>query len=231
MFKPVLLTLAIVALFLGGAVAQSFAPTIVVDEAHNGIDHATNPDEYQISAASGLIVHPGSYTFPLRADFEGVNPVVKGPVNAAPPPPAGAAVASKDSDPKAASPAGKPGDLQNEMARAVGTIIDAPKPDQGTPEPAVATSRNRNVPEQPSQGSVQSAVGAVIGSAKACVAGADDVSRAQVTFSSAGTVASVSVTGWAAAHGKSACVQAALKGANVGPFSRQSFTIPVPIRP
>jgi hypothetical protein len=74
MFKPVLLSLAIVALFLEGAVAQSFAPTIVVDEAHNGIGHATNPDEYQIPAASGLIVDPGSYTFPLRADFKGVDP-------------------------------------------------------------------------------------------------------------------------------------------------------------
>jgi hypothetical protein len=86
-------------------------------------------------------------------------------------------------------------------------------------------------PAEPSQGSVQSAVGAVIGGAKACVTGADAISRAQVTFSSAGTVTNVSVTGWAAAHGKTACVQAALKGAKVGPFSKQSFTIPVPIRP
>ena len=37
MFKPVLLAMAIVALFPGRAVAQSFAPTIVVDEAHNGM--------------------------------------------------------------------------------------------------------------------------------------------------------------------------------------------------
>jgi hypothetical protein len=74
MFKIVLLTLAIVASFSEGAVAQSFVPTIVVDEGHNGIGHATNPDEYQISAASGLIVDPGSYTFPLRADFKSVAP-------------------------------------------------------------------------------------------------------------------------------------------------------------
>ena len=60
---------------------------------------------------------------------------------------------------------------------------------------AAGNQRNQNVPEKPSQGSVQSAVGSVIGAAKACVAGADDVSRAQVTFSSEGTVTSVSVTG------------------------------------
>ena len=74
MFKPVLLTLAIVAVFLGGAVAQSFAPTIVVDESHNGIGAPTDPVRYAIPAASGLIVDPGSYTFPLRSDFQGVGP-------------------------------------------------------------------------------------------------------------------------------------------------------------
>ncbi len=74
MFKPVLLTLAIVAVFLGGAVAQSFAPTIVVDESHNGIGAPTDPVRYAIPAASGLIVDPGSYTFPLRSDFKGVGP-------------------------------------------------------------------------------------------------------------------------------------------------------------
>jgi hypothetical protein len=97
------------------------------------------------------------------------------------------------------------------------------------PEPA--NGRNQNIPEQPSQGSVQAAIGVVMSGAKACVAGADDVSRAQVTFSSNGSVTSVSVTGWAAAHGKSACVQSALKGAKVGQFSKPSFTLGFPIRP
>jgi hypothetical protein len=74
MFKSLLLAPAIVALLVGGAVAQSLAPTIVVDEAHNGIGHTTDPDRYEIPAASGLIIDPGSYTFPLRADFKGVDP-------------------------------------------------------------------------------------------------------------------------------------------------------------
>ncbi|MFT3774136.1 MAG: hypothetical protein QM820_52895 [Minicystis sp.] len=130
-------------------------------------------------------------------------------------------------------PSGKPGDLQSEMAKAVGKD-GAAKQDQGAgpaPEPAAAGPKNQNIPEQPSQGAVAAAFGPVMGGAKACVAGADDVSRASVTFSSAGTVTSVSVSGWAAAHGQSGCVQAALKAAKVGPFSKPSFTVGVPIRP
>src|SRR6185369_6219588 len=130
----------------------------------------------------------------------------------------------------APSSSGKPGDLQSEMARAVGAD-GQPKKGDNIPEPAAGGPRNQNIPEQPSQGAVQGAITAVMGGAKACVSGADDVSRAQVTFSSAGNVTSVSVTGWAAAHGKSGCVQAALKGAKVGPFSKASFTVGVPIRP
>jgi len=141
-------------------------------------------------------------------------------------------------DPKAAdkgAPAAgtPPGDLQSEIAKAAGAPRDGDKngPVAPIPEPAAGGARNQNIPEQPSQGSVQAAVGAVMGGAKGCVAGADDISRAQVTFSSSGQVSNVSVTGWAAAHGKSGCVQAALKGAKVGPFSKSTFTVPVSIRP
>ena len=130
----------------------------------------------------------------------------------------------------AAAPGGKPGDLQSEMIRAAGGTKD-PAAAGGTPEPAAGNSKTQNIPEQPSQGSVQAAVGTVMGGAKGCVAGADDVSRANVTFSSGGAVTSVSVTGWAAAHGKSSCVQAALKGAKVGAFSKPSYTVGVTIRP
>ena len=125
---------------------------------------------------------------------------------------------------------GKPGDLQSEMIRAAGGAKD-PAAAAGTPEPAAGNPKNQNIPEQPSQGSVQAAVGTVMGGAKGCVAGADEVSRANVTFSSGGSVSSVSVTGWAAAHGKSSCVQAALKGAKVGAFSKASYTVGVTIRP
>jgi hypothetical protein len=99
------------------------------------------------------------------------------------------------------------------------------------PEPAAGKPLNQTIPEQPPQGSLQAAVGSVMGAAKACVAGADDVSRAQVTFSSSGAVSNVSVTGWAASNGASSCIKSALKGANVGAFSKPSFTFPVTIRP
>lgn len=134
--------------------------------------------------------------------------------------------------PKSTAPTGKPGDLQSEIARAAGAD-GKPKDNagDGTPEPAAGNPKTQNIPEQPSQGAVASAVGGVMGGAKSCVSGADDVSRANVTFSSNGSVSNVSVTGWAAAHGKSACVTAALKGAKVGPFSKPSFTFPVTIRP
>jgi hypothetical protein len=132
--------------------------------------------------------------------------------------------------PTGVAPTGKPGDLQSEMIRAAGGTKD-PATADGTPEPAAGNPKNQNIPEQPSQGSVQAAVGTVMGGAKGCVAGADDVSRANVTFSSGGSVTSVSVTGWAAAHGKSSCVQAALKGAKVGAFSKPSYTVGVTIRP
>ena len=133
---------------------------------------------------------------------------------------------------KAAIPSGKPGDLQAEMAKAVGKdgAAKSDQPAAPIPEPA-SGGRNQNIPERPSQGAVAAAFGPVMGGAKACVSGADDVSRASVTFSSSGRVSSVSVSGWAAAHGKSGCVQAALKAAKVGPFSKSSYTVGVPIRP
>ena len=148
---------------------------------------------------------------------------------------AGAATtASKDApaDPRLATKgsADKPADLASAMAPAVGPV-DKPGAEVPAPRPASDDNRNQNIPEQPSQGSVQSAIGAVIGGAKACVAGADDISRATVTFTSAGTVSSVSVSGWAAAHGKSGCIEAALKAAKVGAFSKPSYSVPVPIRP
>jgi hypothetical protein len=135
---------------------------------------------------------------------------------------------------KGPMPTGKAGDLQSEMAKAVGkdgaAKPEAPVAPAPTPEPA-SGSKSQNIPEQPSQGAVAAAFGAVMGGAKSCVSGADDVSRASVTFSSGGSVTTVSVSGWAAAHGKSGCVQAALKGAKIGAFSKPSFTVSVPIRP
>ncbi|WP_437547548.1 hypothetical protein WME97_46440 [Sorangium sp. So ce367] len=134
----------------------------------------------------------------------------------------------------AAAPAaaGKPGDLPTAMQAAVGDSGERqPSVVSEAPVPASGPLRQQNIPEQPSQGSVQAALGSVMGGAKACVAGANDVSRAQITFSSTGQVSKVSVSGWAASNGQSSCVQSALKGANVGPFSKPSFSVSATIRP
>jgi hypothetical protein len=132
---------------------------------------------------------------------------------------------------KPAVPTGKAGDLHSEMARAVGAEDQAKEAAGGTPEPAAGNVKGQDIPEQPPQGSLASAMGAVMGNAKACVSGADEVSRANVTFSSNGSVSSVSVTGWAASNGKADCIKSALKGAKVGPFAKSTFTFAVTIRP
>ncbi|AUX48603.1 hypothetical protein SOCE26_101420 [Sorangium cellulosum] len=149
-------------------------------------------------------------------------------------PEAPAAAPKADQGKTAAAPAapGNPGDLSSAMQAAVGSDgAQKPSVESEAPEPASGPLRQQNIPEQPSQGSVQAALGSVMGTARACVAGADDVTRAQLTFSSSGQVTKVSVSGWAAANGQSSCVQAAFKGANVGPFSKPSFSVSATVRP
>ncbi|MDI3284920.1 hypothetical protein [Polyangium sp. 15x6] len=164
----------------------------------------------------------------------GGGPATDSKVAAATPPAGGAEAQQAPAAPAGPAPTigAKPGDLAGAMAQAVGGSTEK---NDGTGEmvPAAGGNKggNQTIPEQPSQGSVASAIGAVMPGAKACVAGADDVSRAQLTFSSSGTVTNVSVTGWAASNGQSGCVKAALKGANVGPFSKPSFTVGATIRP
>lgn len=135
----------------------------------------------------------------------------------------------------ATGPSGPPKPVKVE---ADGTLDDAMKKVVGDqekkeeqPQPASEENRPKNVPDQPPQGSVTAAVGSVMGGAKACVAGADDVSRATITFGSSGAVQSVSVSGWAAGKPAASCIQSALKGANVGPFSKPTYSFGVTIRP
>lgn len=214
------------------AVMTAAPPPVAVTGAPAGQASATPTAVAEAPAAGTSEPTPGE---PSKGAEPGRVAVAPGPgsTGAAPAPGKDGAndgkVAAKEAP---AAPTGKPGDLQSEMARAVGAK-DGEKPAPGGPAPEMAArdARSQNIPEQPSQGSVQAAVNGVMGGARACVSGADEPSRAQVTFSSAGTVSSVSVTGWAASNGKSACVQAALKGAKVGPFSKPSFMVGVTIRP
>lgn len=85
--------------------------------------------------------------------------------------------------------------------------------------------------ERPSAGAAQAAVGAVLGAARACVAGHPQPSSAQLVFSSDGQVQSVSVGGPAAGTPAAACIESALKKARVQPFAASSFSLGVTVRP
>lgn len=130
---------------------------------------------------------------------------------------------------KSAAPAatGDPNSLQAQMDKAVGGSTPAPKAD----EPAAKAPHSADVPEVPSQGAIQGAMGAVMGQARSCVAGMDEPSRAQVTFVSNGSVSAVSVSGPAAGKPAAGCISAALKRAKVTPFQKPSFSVGVTIRP
>jgi hypothetical protein len=87
------------------------------------------------------------------------------------------------------------------------------------------------IPEKPSTGAVQAAIGAVMGGARACVAGQQEASSATVTFGSDGRVQSVSVAGPAAGTPAEACIKAALSKALVQPFARPTFSVGAKVRP
>ena len=142
---------------------------------------------------------------------------------------------AKTDDPKPAStgdktkePAAAPTDLGGAMATAVGANT-APAKTEGNGTPAGPAAGS--VPEAPSQGAIQGALGSVMGGAKACVAGQDGPSRANVVFGSNGRVKSVSISGPAAGTGAAGCIKSALSKASVGPFSRDSYAVGVTIRP
>jgi hypothetical protein len=88
-----------------------------------------------------------------------------------------------------------------------------------------------NVPQEPSLGAAQAAIGQVLGSARACVAGHEAASRATVVFGSDGRVQGVSVSGPAAGTPAEACIRAAMSRARVEPFAKPTFSVGTPIRP
>jgi hypothetical protein len=102
------------------------------------------------------------------------------------------------------------------------------EPDDAKMRPAESMG---STPEKPALGAVQAAVGAVLGGARACVAGQDDASSATIVFGSDGKVQSVAVSGPAAGTNAEACIKAALSKARVQPFSRPTFAASTAIRP
>jgi len=133
-----------------------------------------------------------------------------------------------DKEKAAASAAPTATGLEGAMATAVGANPAAPAEAKTASGPA---KNSADVPEVPSQGAIQGAMGAVMGAARACVAGMDEPSRAQVTFNSAGTVSNVSVSGAAGGKPAAGCIVAALKRAKVGPFQKPTYSVGVTIRP
>ena len=127
------------------------------------------------------------------------------------------------------APAGPNGDLGAAMKGAVGADgkpVEA-TPAAGTTGPQFAAG---SVPQKPSQGAVTGALGAVLPSARACLGPDDAVSRASITFTSAGTVQSVGVTGGAVGKPAEACIKGALTKAKLAPFAEPSYTANITVR-
>lgn len=136
----------------------------------------------------------------------------------------GAGAEPKGAEPKAAAEA-KPEPPPEPVAK-----VDEKKDDEAAKQMKPAATAGE-LPDKPSTGAVQAAIGSVMGSARACVAGHDEASRATLTFGSDGRVQSVAVSGKAAGTPAEACIKAALGKARVQPFARPSFSVGTTIRP
>ncbi len=107
-----------------------------------------------------------------------------------------------------------------------------------SPAPPAASEKLRpaelpagGLPDKPSTGAVNAALGSVMGAARACVAGHDGSSTARIVFASDGSVQSVGVSGQAAGTPAAACIEGAFKRARVQPFASPSFSISTTVRP
>jgi hypothetical protein len=116
-----------------------------------------------------------------------------------------------------------PGALNDAMKHAVGAGA----------EPAVATTSAAPAAPQFAPGTVPvtSALNRALPSARNCLNPDDPVSKANVTFSSAGTVSSVVVTGNAAGKPAEECIRGAMMKAQVAPFAQATYSANVTVRP
>jgi hypothetical protein len=143
--------------------------------------------------------------------------------NSAPIPPA---------DPTPAAPPSKPtGSLGEAVDRAAGGVVAHAAAASEPAAPAGPQFAPGSVPEKPSQGAVTGALGRALPSARNCLNPDDPVSRANVTFSSAGTVSAVVVSGSAAGSPAEECIRSALMKASVPPFAQATYSANVTVRP
>jgi hypothetical protein len=107
----------------------------------------------------------------------------------------------------------------------------APKPAAKPQLRPAELQPTEGISDRPSTGAAQAAVGAVLGAARACLAGQASPSSATLVFGSDGEVDSVRVSGAAAGTPAASCVESALKKARVQPFAAPSFSLGVTVRP
>jgi len=136
-----------------------------------------------------------------------------------------AAKASPRGGAKAAAPAEAP-------AAKEGTTPAPQAPPAAETElrPAAADSSG-GLPDKPSTGSVQAALGSVMGNARACMAGAGAPAPARIVFGASGNVSQVEISGATAGTPAAACLENALRRARVAPFAAATFSVSISIRP
>jgi hypothetical protein len=133
----------------------------------------------------------------------------------------------------AAAPVAKSGQnkvaLKGDRANPEAVAVDRGLP----PDPALrpADSHSGDLPNKPSTGAVQSALGSVMSGARHCVAGDDAPSSAVVVFGSDGRVQQVTVSGPAAGKSSATCIEAQLRRARVQPFAASNFSVNATVRP
>jgi hypothetical protein len=196
-----------------GAVHTTQAPVVPPSATgETAIDPNALPSAPTVAAAPKTSVQP-SGTIALARKDEPKDPPAK--------------IAEKDL-PK--TPTGPNAALGDEMRKSVGASASSEIDVKPAAAPSGQNSVSGNVPTKPSQGAVTGAIGAVLPAARECLGPDDPISRAQIVFSSDGTVQSVTVSGPAAGKPTEACIKGALSKAKVPPFAEPSYTAPITIR-
>jgi len=108
------------------------------------------------------------------------------------------------------------------------TCVVPPPPAASPPPPQPPPA---GTPAKPTQGAVTIAISGALPQARACLKPDDPISRANVTFASAGSVVAVVVTGGAAGTAAADCIKVALWKAAVPPFSEPTYAANVTVRP
>lgn len=120
---------------------------------------------------------------------------------------------------------------QEQKAGGGGLVLKETEDSMTQAAPPPANAEKQALPNRPSVGAIQGAVGSVMGGARSCLAGQETGSKATVTFGADGRVKSVSVAGPAAGTPAEGCVRSALMGARVPPFSEPEYSASFTVRP